>query len=56
MLRQLAEAREFRQTDLLPIFGSRGYASDVMNCKRGISKVKAKELDAFFRVSPEPFL
>ncbi len=56
MLCHLAEARGLRQSDLLPIFGSRGYASDVMNGKRGISKVKAEELAAFFRVSPELFL
>lgn len=56
VLCHLAEARGLRQSDLLPIFGSRGYASDVMNGKRGISKAKAKELAEFFRVSPELFL
>ena len=56
VLRHLAEARGLRQSDLLPIFGSRGYASDVMNGKHGISKVKAKELAEFFHVSPELFL
>jgi antitoxin component HigA of HigAB toxin-antitoxin module len=45
-----------RQSDLPPIFGSRGYASNMRNGKRGISKGKAKELAEFFHVSPELFL
>ncbi|HZG51243.1 MAG TPA: hypothetical protein VEZ40_03820 [Pyrinomonadaceae bacterium] len=56
VLCHLAAARGRWQSGLLPIFGSRGYASDVMNEKRGISKAKAKELAEFFNVSPELFL
>ena len=56
ILQHLLAARDLRQSDLLPIFGSRGYISDVVNGKRGISKVHAKELGQFFHVSPELFL
>lgn len=56
VLQHLLEARELRQADLLPIFGSRGYTSDIVNRKRGISKEHAKELGQFFHVSPELFL
>lgn len=56
VLQHLLEARELRQADLLPIFGSRGYTSDIANGKRGISKEHAKELGQFFHVSPELFL
>lgn len=52
----LMEQRNLRQRDLLPVFGSRSVASDVVNGKRGISKSQAKGLGAFFRVSPELFL
>ena len=56
VLQHLMEARGLRQADLLPIFTSRGYVSDVVNGKRGISKEHAKELGEFFHVSPELFL
>lgn len=56
VLQHLLEARDLRQADLLPIFGSRGYTSDVVNGKRGISKEHAKALGQFFHVSPELFL
>lgn len=56
VLQHLIETRDLRQSDLLPIFGSRGYTSDIVNGKRGISKENAKELGQFFHVSPELFL
>ena len=56
VLQQLMEARDLRQADLLPIFGSRGYISDVVNGKRGISKEHAKKLGEFFHVSPSLFI
>lgn len=56
VLQHLIEARDLRQADLLPIFGSRGYISDIVNGKRGVSKEHAKELGQFFHVSPELFL
>lgn len=56
VLRHLMEARGLKQADLVPIFGSSGYTSDVVNGKRGISKAHAKELAEFFHVTPDMFL
>lgn len=56
VLRHLLEAHGLRQADLLPIFGSRGYTSDVVNGKRGISKTHAKQLGDLFHVTPALFL
>jgi HTH-type transcriptional regulator/antitoxin HigA len=49
-------ANGLRQSDLLPIFGSKGVASEVVNGKRGISKTQAKALAEFFHVPAEVFL
>src|ERR1039458_47823 len=38
MLVYLMEQRGLKQADLLPIFKSRGYVSDVINAKRAISR------------------
>jgi antitoxin component HigA of HigAB toxin-antitoxin module len=38
------------------MFKSRGYVSDVVNAKRAISKVHAKELADFFKVSADLFI
>ena len=56
MLVYLMEQRNLKQADLLPIFKSRGYVSDVINAKRGISKVHAKQLAEFFKVSAGLFI
>ena len=56
VLRHLMEANDLKQADLLPIFGSRGYTSDVVNGKRGISKEHAKALGELFHVSPSLFI
>lgn len=56
ILRFLMEQNDLRQSDLLPIFGSRGYVSDVVNGKRTISKTHAKALGKMFHVSPEVFI
>ncbi len=56
MLVYLMEQRSLKQADLLPIFKSRGYVSDVVNAKRGISKVHAKQLAEFFKVSANLFI
>jgi HTH-type transcriptional regulator / antitoxin HigA len=56
MLVYLMEQRSLKQADLLPIFRSRGYVSDVINAKRAISKVHAKELAEFFKVSADLFI
>jgi HTH-type transcriptional regulator/antitoxin HigA len=56
MLVYLMERRGLRQADLLPIFKSRGYISDVINGKRAISKVHARQLAGFFKVSADLFI
>jgi len=56
VLQTLMENRGVKQADLLPIFGSRGIASEVYNGKRGISKAQAKKLGEFFGISPAVFI
>jgi len=56
MLVYLMKQRNLKQADLLPIFKSRGYVSDVINAKRAISKAHAKELAKFFKVSTNLFI
>jgi HTH-type transcriptional regulator/antitoxin HigA len=56
MLVYLMEQRSLKQADLLPIFKSRGYVSDVVNARRAISKVHARQLAGFFKVSAELFI
>jgi HTH-type transcriptional regulator/antitoxin HigA len=56
MLVYLMEQRGLKQANLLPIFKSRGYVSEVVNGKRAISKVHAKQLAEFFKVSANVFI
>jgi HTH-type transcriptional regulator / antitoxin HigA len=56
MLVYLREQRCLKQADLLPIFKSRGYVSDVVNAKRAISKAHSKQLAEFFKVSANLFI
>ena len=56
MLAYLMEQRSLKQADLLQIFKPRGYVSDVVNGKRAISKVHAKQLAEFFKVSASMFI
>ena len=51
----LMEQRGLKQADLLPVFGSRSVASDVINGKREPSKGHIRKLAQFFRLSPEVF-
>ncbi len=55
-LRALIEQNDLTQSDLLPIFKSRGYISDVLSGKRAISKRIAKALGERFSVSAELFI
>ena len=56
MLVYLMEQRSLKQADLLPIFKSRGYISDVINAKRAISRAHARQLAEFFKVSANLFI
>jgi HTH-type transcriptional regulator/antitoxin HigA len=42
--------------DLLPVFGTRGRVSEVLNGKRSISKEQAKKLASVFKVTVDLFL
>ena len=55
ILTQLVNDRGLKQKNLLPVFGSQGVTSEVLNGKRGISKAQAKSLGVFFKVSPSIF-
>ena len=50
------EHRGLRRADLLPIFGSRSVASDVLAGKREPSKAHIRKLAEFFHVSADLFL
>lgn len=56
ILKFLIEENDLRQKDLLPIFGSSGITSEVVNGKRSISKEQAKKLAKHFKVSVELFI
>lgn len=56
ILKFLMEENDYKQSDLLHIFGSSGIASEVVNGKRSISKAQAKKLAEFFKVSVELFI
>ncbi len=56
VLKHLIEENDLKQKDLLPIFGSSGIASEVINGKREISKTHAKKLAEFFNTSVELFI
>jgi HTH-type transcriptional regulator / antitoxin HigA len=55
ILTELVRDRGLKQKDLVPVFGSQGVASEVLNGKRGISKSHAKALGEFFNVVPSLF-
>jgi HTH-type transcriptional regulator/antitoxin HigA len=56
LLRYLMAKRGLKQADLVPVFGSSGYVSDVVNGRRGISKAHARGLAEFFHVSADLFI
>jgi HTH-type transcriptional regulator/antitoxin HigA len=56
MLAYLTETSRRTASDLLPIFGTRGRVSEVLNGKRSISKEQAKRLAALFQVSVDLFI
>lgn len=56
VLKFLMEQNDLKQKDLLPIFGSSGIASEVVNGRREISKTQAKALAKRFNISVEVFI
>jgi len=56
MIAFLMERRNLRQSDLLPVFGTRSVASDVVNGKREPSKAHIRKLANFFHLDAGLFL
>ena len=56
ILNELMVANRLKQSDLLPVFGSKGRVSEVVNGKRDISKEQAKKLATFFHVTADLFI
>ena len=56
VLLHLMEVRSLKQVDLVKMIGSKGVVSEILIGKRAISKSQAKELGAFFYVSPALFI
>lgn len=56
ILHHLMNAKDLKQADLVPLIGSRGLVSEIVNGKRSISKTQAKLLGSFFHVSPALFI
>ncbi len=56
ILNELMAANRLKQSDLLPVFGTKGRVSEAVNGKRDISKEQAKKLATFFHVSAELFI
>jgi HTH-type transcriptional regulator / antitoxin HigA len=56
MLAYLMETSGRTAKDLLPVFGTRGRVSEILNGKRCISKEQAKKLASLFRVSVDLFI
>lgn len=56
VLKFLMNEKDYKQKDIVHIFGSSGITSEVVNGKRSISKAQAKKLAEFFHVSVELFI
>jgi HTH-type transcriptional regulator / antitoxin HigA len=56
VLKHLMEERSLRQSDLVPILGSKSYVSQILSGHRPISKDAAGKLAAFFHVRAHSFL
>ena len=56
LLRALMEERKLKAKDLVEVLGvSKGLVSDILNYKRGLSKVIIRVLADYFKVSQEAF-
>ena len=56
MLAYLMETSGRTAKDLLPVFGTRGRASEVLSGKRSISKEQARRLASVFKVAIDLFI
>jgi HTH-type transcriptional regulator/antitoxin HigA len=56
VIQMLMTDRGLRHRDMMPVLGSRGVTSEVINGKRKPSKAQVKSLAAFFKMPPEVFI
>ncbi|MGH9799534.1 MAG: helix-turn-helix domain-containing protein [Blastocatellia bacterium] len=56
ILKELISANRLKQSDLLPVFGSKNRVSEAINGKREITKEQAEQLAEFFHVSADLFI
>ena len=56
MLLFFMDQHKLRQADLLPVFGTRSVAPEVVNGRRSISKSQAKKLAEKFHASADVFI
>ncbi len=56
VLIEMMTARGLKQKDLTEVFGSKSRVSEAISGKREISKIQAKALADFFKVSAELFI
>ena len=56
VLQHLMESCDVKPTHLWEVFDSKGIASEVLNCKRGISKTHARALADYFHVPADLFI
>ncbi len=56
MLKFILKQRGMKQKELLPVFGSEGIISEILNGKRIITSGHARKLAEFFNVSVELFV
>ena len=56
LLRSLIKDRNLKAKDLVDVLGiSKGYVSDILNYKKGLSKEVIRKLSDYFKVSQEAF-
>ena len=56
VLKYLMEERGLRQSDLVPVLGSKSYVSQILSEHRPIGKDAARKLAEFFQVSQYSFI
>jgi len=56
LLHSFIKDHDLKAKDLVEILGiSKGYVSDILNCKKGLSKEVIRKLAVYFKVSQEAF-
>lgn len=55
IIRELMQANNLKQVDMVDVFGTRSVVSEVLSGKRDLSKAHIQNLSIRFHVSPEVF-